>query len=87
MIVDTVAMFESGSWRVELSKANYRPERHSVHLCNDEMEQVWCVGFADDPGQAEELFLATVRTVQVLIDGDAESADWMELPPGTPPFD
>ena len=71
---------------MSLRQANYRPERRYVEvesLGDDRPKRSWCVGFSDDPAEADMLFESVVRAVRILTSGESESADWAELPDGT----
>ena len=53
-----------------------------VQLARTEGRVAWCVGFSDDPAQADMLFDAVVRTLRILTTGESDSADWAEIPDG-----
>jgi hypothetical protein len=87
VIIETLRTQDESGWRVSLQHANYRPRRRFVELTRTERDEggprrSWCVGFSEDPAEADMLFEATARTVRILTTGDSDSVDWLELPDG-----
>ena len=79
VIGEVLAVFEESGWRVSLCRSNFRPRRRYVeverHVSDADEPRTWCVGFADDGGEAERLFDTTVRTVCLLSTGRTEVVD------------
>jgi hypothetical protein len=85
VIIEVLRVFEESGWRVSLCRSNYRPERSFIEIersaSADDVES-WCVGFADESGEAERLFDTTVRSVRLLATGQVDPVDWFEGPDG-----
>jgi hypothetical protein len=56
--------------------------RERIDEYGDEFHDERCVGFADDPDEAQRLFDATRRSLELVLTGDTEDVDWAEVPPG-----
>jgi hypothetical protein len=86
LIVETLRTQDEPGWRVALRQANYRPQRRYVEvesLRDDHPKRAWCVGFSEDPAEADMLFEAVVRAVRLLTTGECDPVDWAEIPEGT----
>ena len=89
MVLEILDNYEGDGCTVSLRRANHRPERAFVVIewldVEDDGEEVLderCVGFSDRPDDAQQMFDAVVRTMDLLQTGDCEDADWAELPEG-----
>jgi hypothetical protein len=89
MVIEILDEQEGDGVTVSLRRSNYRPGRTFVELewvvvdeDDEPVHDLRCVGFSDHPDEAQRMFDAVVRTMELLQTGDCDDADWAELPPG-----